>query len=309
MICFARVALCLPLVCLLVCSPSTFAQKKGRQSLSVEKKTETEKEPVKAPAAIDLSSLFPYRPIGSWVDKKFIFLPGPKASEGSQYEDFTSKLIRKNFQGKIIKVISVSEFGGRTHLEFEVEETGERHRARTLPNKETIKGLALVEDLENARREWGGKMLWCRQIMLATYDEGNDLAGNIQIKRYEAVKVIDVQPGWDEEKPVRFLLETADGKHGFLDINLSGTNVFNEVRHLHRFENSFFIEDPKKLYKWSSETWRMIETGRILAGMTMEQVKMSWGEPEKITRTETAENWIYQTGTLIFKKGVLVANK
>ncbi|MCI0661722.1 MAG: hypothetical protein L0220_11660 [Acidobacteria bacterium] len=307
--CFARVALCLPLVCLLVDSQDTFAQKKGRQNLSVEKKTETEKEPVKGPEAIDLTSLFPYRPIGSWADKRFIFLPGPKASEGSQYEDFTSRLIRKNFQGKIAKVISVSDFGGRTHLEFEVEETGERYRARTLPNKETIKGLALVEDLEIARREWAGKTLWCKQIMLATYDEQNDLAGNIQIKRFEAVKVIDVLPGWDEEKPVRFLLETADGKRGFLDINLSGTNVFNEVRHLHRFGNSFLIDDPKKIYKWSTQTWRMIETGKILAGMTMEQVKMSWGEPDKITRTETSENWVYPTGTLIFKKGVLVANK
>lgn len=305
--CFARVVLCMILVCLLVYSQRTFAQPQGRQNLSVKKKTE--KEPVKAPEAIDLTAVFPYRPIGSWVDKRFIFLPAPKASEESLYEDFTSRLIRKNFQGKIARVIAVSDFGGRTHLEFEVEETGERYRARTLPNKETVKGLALVEDLENARRELTGKTLWCKQIMLATYDEQNDRAGNIQIKRYSAVKVIDVLPGWDEEKPVRFLLETGDGKRGFLDINLSGTNVFAEVRHLHRFENSFLIEDPKKIYKWTSQTWSLIESGKIYAGMTMEQVRMSWGEPEKITSTQTSEIWVYPTGSLIFKKGVLVGNK
>jgi hypothetical protein len=307
MYCFARVVFCLPLLCLLVYSEKAFAQKKGRQNLSVEKKAVD--EPVKVPEVIDLSTLFPYRPMGSWKDQRFIFLPAPKASEESLYEDFSSKLIRKNFQGKIVRVIEVSDFGGRIHLEFEVEETRELLRARTLPKKETIKGLALVEDLEIARREWAGKTLWCRQIMLATYDDQNDLAGNLQIKRYSAVKVIDVLPGWDEEKPVRFLLETGNGKRGFLDVNLSGTNVFAEVRHLHRFENSFFMEDPKKIYKWSAQTWAMIENARILAGMTMEQVRMSWGEPEKITRTETTENWVYQTGTLIFKKGVLVGNK
>jgi hypothetical protein len=305
--CFARVVFCLPLVCLAVYSPEVVAQKKGRQNLSVEKKTET--EPVNAPEPIDLTSLFPYRPIGSWVDKRFIFLPGPKASEESLYEDFTAKLTRKNFQGKIVRVISVSDFSGRTHLVFEVEDTKEHYRARTLPNKESIKGLALLEDLEIARREWAGKTLWCKQIMLATYDEQNDLAGNIQIKRFSAVKVLDVLPGWDEEKPVRFLLEAGNGKRGFLDINLSGTNVFAEVRNLHRFENSFLTDDPRKIFKWSAQTWSLIESGKIYAGMTMEQVRMSWGEPEKINKTETSENWVYQTGTLIFKKGVLVANK
>jgi len=34
-------------------------------------------------------------------------------------------------------------------------------------------------------------------------------------------------------------------------------------------------------------------------------VKMSWGEPEKVTRTAAGEVWTYTSGALVFKKGIL----
>jgi hypothetical protein len=39
--------------------------------------------------------------------------------------------------------------------------------------------------------------------------------------------------------------------------------------------------------------------------MTEEQVKMSWGEPEKVTRTAAGEVWTFSGGSLVFKKGVM----
>ena len=117
--------------------------------------------------------------------------------------------------------------------------------------------------------------------------------------------MLDVVAGWTEEKPVRFVLEAADGKQGFLDLNLSGTNVFKDVRHLSRFEHCFVTEDPRTLNKWSPQIWSLIENGQIGVGLTAEQVKMSWGQPDKITRTATGENWTYQAGTLVFKNGIL----
>jgi hypothetical protein len=262
-----------------------------------------------AEPAPNAAILFPFVPITTWEGQRFIFLPGPKAAENGTYDDFSGKIVRKQYQGRVAKVISVSDFSGRVHLEFEMEDTHERLRARTVANKESIKGIALIDDISNARSQWAGKTLWCVLPRLSTYDERNDLVGSITVKRYSPVKVVDVVPGWDEEKPARFLLETSDGKRGFLDLNLSGTNVFKEVRHLFQMEYYFLAEDPRKTYKWPADTWNMIGNSQIFPGMTAQQVKMSWGEPDKITRTAAGESWEYQAGTLIFKKGVLAGRR
>jgi hypothetical protein len=125
------------------------------------------------------------------------------------------------------------------------------------------------------------------------------------VKKFGPLKVVDVVPGWDEEKPARFKLETPDGKQGFVDLNLSGTNVQKEVRNLSRFEDHLLPENPKLKYKWKADVWSAIEKGQVYPGMTEEQVKMSWGEPDKITRTAAGEVWTYTSGALVFKKGIL----
>jgi hypothetical protein len=262
-----------------------------------------------AEASFNLAEHFPYVPINSWVGQRFVFLPGPKGSENGIYDEFSGKLARGRYQGRIAKVISVNDFSGRVHLEFVMEDTQEHLRARTLPHKESLRGIALIDDISNARNQWVGKTLWCVLPRLSTYDERSDLTGSITVKRYSPLKVVDIVSGWDEEKPVRFLLETSDGKRGFIDLNLSGTNVFKEVRHLNRMDYFFLGEDPHKSYKWPAHIWNLIESSQIITGMTSVQVKMSWGEPEKTTPTATGENWIYTAGTLTFKKGVLIGKK
>jgi hypothetical protein len=296
--------LCLIAFSYMIAPANVFAQPPNPQNIVPEKKAGDPVEP-----ALNAATLFPFVPINSWGGQRFIFLSGPKASENGTYDDFSGRLVRKQYQGRVAKVIAVSDFSGRVHLEFEMEDTHERLRARTLPNKESVKGIAPIDDISNARSRWAGKTLWCVLPRLSTYDEQNDLAGSITLKRYSALKVVDVVSGWDEEKPVRFLLETADGKRGFLDLNLSGTNVFKEVRHLFRMEYHFLTEDPRKTYKWPTRTWNLIENSQIVAGMTAEQVKMSWGAPDQITPTATGENWVYTAGTLTFKKGVLTGRR
>jgi len=191
-------------------------------------------------------------------------------------------------------------------LEFELEDSGEHVRARTVPNKESIKGLLLLDDLEKARQAWRGQTLWYKQLSLSTYDEQTDRLGSLNVKKYAPVKVVEINPGWDEEKPLRFILESGSGRLGFVDVNLSGTNVHREVRHLSRFEELFLTEDPKQKYKWPVGIWQAIENNRVITSMSAEQVRMSWGEPEKTTRTAAGEQWAYTAGVLTFKNGVLV---
>jgi hypothetical protein len=297
--------LCIGAVSSLIAPANVFAQPPSSQKIMPGKHAGD--SPESPPNA---ETLFPFVPINSWVGQRFVFLPGPKASENGTYDDFSGRLVRKQYQGRVAKVISVSDFSGRVHLELEMEDTQERLRAKTLPNKESIKGIALIDDISNARSRWAGKTLWCVLPRLSTYDEGNDLVGSITVKRYSPVKVVDIVAGWDEEKPARFLLETADGKRGFLDLNLSSTNVFKEVRHLYRMEYYFLTQDPRKIYNWPARTWNFIENSQIVTGMTAEQVKMSWGAPDKITPTATGESWAYTAGTLIFnKKGALIGRR
>jgi hypothetical protein len=274
------------------------AQEPARQSL-------TTGEAPKKNTATEHATLFPYRPMTTWQGQRFIFLPCPKSLEHITYDDFGGARKRKDYAGRTAKVVSVSDFGGRVHLEFELEDNGEHVRARTLPNKESIKGLLLLEDLEKAREQWKGQTLWYKQALLSTYDEQTDKLGTLSVKKYAPVKVVEINPGWDEEKPLRFVLESK-GQLGFVDVNLSGTNVQREVRHLSRFEDYFLTEDLKQKYKWSASVWQSIENNRVIGGMTMEQVRLSWGEPEKTARTATGEQWTYAAGVLTFKNGVVV---
>jgi len=290
---------------LLMIVPFAFAQDvNGKQKLAAEKKAEKKTDATAEPSAT-VAETFPYRPLDSWVGQRFVFLPGPKASENQPYDDFYGKIIRKQYAGRIAKVVSAADFSGRFHLEFEMEDTKERLRARTLPGKESLTGMALLDDIHNARRQWMGKTLWCKEGKLSSYDEQTDAVSFVMIKKYSPVKIIDVIAGWDEEKPARFIVEAVGGGRGFLDLNLSGTNVFKEARHLNRFEHWFLTEDPRRARKWDPQIWALVENGQVAAGMTAEEVRMSWGEPDKITRTATGEHWAYPAGTLIFKNGVM----
>ncbi len=273
-----------------------------RQNIIPEKKPES--TPVEA-----ATTSFPYHPIGSWTGKRFIFLPRPKGSESGTYEDFSRTVTHQKYSGRIARVVSADDSGANAFIEFEMEDDGERLRVFTVGAKESVRGMALADDIENARKQWAGKTLWGKMLMISSYDEQSGAVSMTQVKKFGPLKVVEVAPGWDEEKPVRFKLETPDGKHGFIDLNLSGTNVHKDARHLSRFEDHLLAEDPRLKYKWRSDVWGAIEKGQIYPGMTEEQVKMSWGEPDKITRTAAGEVWTYQSGSLVFKKGVMTGTQ
>ena len=276
----------------------TLAQPETRQNISPEKKSEL--KPAEA-----APTPFPYHPIGSWVGKRFIFLPKPKGSESGTYEDFSRAVSHQKYARRVARVVSADDSGASAYIEFEMEDDGERLRVFTVANKESVRGMALLDDIENARKQWAGKTVWGKMLMISSYDEQSGAITMTQVKKFGPLKVVDVIPGWDEEKPARFKLETPDGKQGFVDLNLSGTNVQKEVRHVSRFEDHLLAENPRLKYKWRADVWSAIEKGQVYPGMTEEQVKMSWGEPDKVTRTAAGEVWTYISGALVFKKGVL----
>jgi len=289
---------CLQFALVAIFSVVALAQPETRQNITTEKKSES--NPVEA-----APTPFPYHPIGSWVGKRFIFLPKPKGSESGTYEDFSRLVTHQKYSGRVARVVSANDSGASAFIEFQMEDDGERLRVFTVANKESVRGMALLDDIENARKQWAGKTVWGKMLMISSYDEQSGAITMTVVKKLGPLKVVDVVPGWDEEKPARFKLETPDGKQGFVDLNLSGTNVQKEVRYLSRFEDQLLAENPRLKYKWKADVWSAIEKGQVYPGMTEEQVKMSWGEPDKITRTAAGDVWTYTSGALVFKKGIL----
>lgn len=285
-----------------MCCVVAFGQPESRQNITPEKKAESK-------AAEAAPTIFPYHPISSWAGKRFIFLPRPKGSESGSYEDFSRSVSCQKYSGRVARVVTSSDSSASAYLEFEMEDNHERLRAFTVAGKESIKGMALMDDIENARAQWAGKTLWSKMLMVSSYDEQSGAVSMTTVKKFGPLKVVDIVAGWDEEKPVRFKLETPDGKQGFVDLNMSGTNVPKPVRHLSRFEDHLLAENPRLKYKWPADVWKTIEKGQVYPGMTEEQVKMSWGEPEKITRTAAGEVWTYQSGALVFRKGVMTGSQ
>jgi hypothetical protein len=154
------------------------------------------------------------------------------------------------------------------------------------------------------------KTLWFKKSELVLYDEEKDKFSGINFKKYSPVKVIDIIAGWYNTAPVRFIIQSTEGNEGFVDINLSGTNVSEKLRVHSRFEDNFFIQDPRIIYSWPEEVWKVIQEGKVIIGMTSEQTELSWGKPKDINRTKTAngnsEQWIYQAGNyLYFEDGIL----
>ena len=63
----------------------------------------------------------------------------------------------------------------------------------------------------------------------------------IQIEQRSPVEVIDVVPSWDHNTPVRFIVKTAAGVLGYVDMAWSGTNSYSYSRkYAYRFEDLFF---------------------------------------------------------------------
>jgi hypothetical protein len=60
---------------------------------------------------------------------------------------------------------------------------------------------------------------------------------------------------------------------------------------------------------WPSAITKLVIEGKIKVDMTHEQVMVSWGKPEQITRSEgewgVSEQWVYGSTYLYFERGVL----
>ena len=82
-----------------------------------------------------------------------------------------------------------------------------------------------------------------------------------------------------------------------------------------RFESLLTLSDPRLRWRNIDDaTWRNIVEGRVVAGMTREQVRLAVGAPSDVDRRAgngssgvVFETWVYPSGRLVrFEDGFVV---
>jgi hypothetical protein len=201
-----------------------------------------------------------------------------------------TKLLHKDYAGKIVKIIKVEEKKGivfpDTYITFEVEDTKEQISLKTTFSRDyqkeqfnksvskdqiyTLPYLLYLPDIDAFKENYLDKTFYTKFI---SHD-----------RQYQAVKITKVGAG-DDYAPIRVVFENSKGEQDYKDVCTCGSNVPKSFIDLNYFENFFTMEDPKKNFKGSEETWDLITQGKIKIGMTEAELILSWGEPKKINET------------------------
>lgn len=116
-------------------------------------------------------------------------------------------------------------------------------------------------------------------------------------------------------EPIKVIFKYLNEEY-YVNVNLSGTNTSNyadsDKQPTGNFHEKFTFTNPKNKYpKISPSIWTLITKGEVRIGMTKEECKLSWGEPEDINITAGSfgriEQWVFYGGNsfLYFKNGRL----
>ena len=284
---------------------------------------------VKADPAADP---FPTVAEANWTGMRFILLPQSRAVQHYGYQEMYRDSDKEfvplpydEFAGRVVQVVGIEQGHGPNG------ETLDEADLQLEDDKKTIHGdidggcmddVAPLSDLETARTLYRGRILWLASDHISTYDPAKDVSDSpvalalheafqqIKIKQYSPVRVLDVVPGWYSSAPVRFLVrDEATRASGYVDVHMSDTNVPKDLQAVSRFGDVFLAADPRAAYPWPVKVWGAIENKEVFDGMTALQVRMSWGAPKIIRRTNEgqAEQWAYASYTLTLKNGILTA--
>jgi hypothetical protein len=129
------------------------------------------------------------------------------------------------------------------------------------------------------------------------------------IRGLEKVKVQDINC---EEYPIIFNVIASSNVSVNIKVYI---DEFTEDGIKKAITKIFYFKNPipELIKKWGKKVVKSIQEGEIFMGMTSEQVKASWGEPDDINRTVTKwgvhEQWVYEESRkyLYFEDGKLTS--
>jgi len=214
--------------------------------------------------------------------------------------------------GKALRVETV-EKRDTVWLVGMTEESSGR-RAFGLTHKSAIKGIALLDDLEEAQARWTGKTVYARNRQINTFDSASGKMGSVKVAIETPLTVTGVRWGILPlpPQPLWLMVRTPDSAQGFVPVHVSWTNVMDDVRRLdlEPWAEFVFRQNPRTQYKWDDEVWAQINAHHLTTGMTFDQAWVCWGE--SLSRDTVVDGgipltrWTYKGEHVLFRDGVVV---
>jgi hypothetical protein len=307
--------------------------KKAPQADTAGKKdTVSTKKPTDSPPAAAVFALLPPPPaveIDDWPGKWFVLLekgqlyckygydlyicPKLDTCRGAPDTAFETKYRRARcdrFAGHRMRVVSVEPRGEERLLCFEDEQSGRKYYART--SKGVYLEAAPEDDLAAAKKRWAGAVIFSARGFVTRFEASGNTS--VKVKLQDSLRVTDVRFGLAPlpTKPIWIMVETPRGEKGTIPVCVSWTNVKKELRHAgNPWDGDIFEVSPAQLYTVDAATWDVINAHSVRAGMTRDEVRLSWGAPhrQKSAAYKGAERecWVYEKQHLYFDANELVA--
>ena len=220
----------------------------------------------------------------------------------SWYEQIVEETIKKKLVIKK-KDLYYKDIAGKQFTITNVEDRKDNYFSKSFITLKQVDGDLVLEHeltipLENLKESWTKKSYSGQSFVLpyAIYTPeidgfkekylGTELYTKFPVKgkKFKKVKIIQVGAG-SENKPIRVIVENELGEKEQIDICTCGTNATSTYADAYYFLKFFQFENPKNNYTGSDETWEIICQGKIKIGMNENDLKLSWGEPQKINET------------------------
>jgi hypothetical protein len=271
-------------------------------------------------------------PVRCWLWQQFVILPKDKADRNGGYQEIEGIAPRyghptyEELDGKTVTITkvewqqySLSPNLSRWIVTFKTGENGPFYTTNAVPLSGESRDDAVVDcfvlqrDLQAAREVYLNNRYWPLLSRLPLLDENETLAPAewISLNKFEPATIVDVLASPLAATPIRIVVNNDIGQKGYFDIAMSETNRSSSLGYgIGSFSKTMSDKDPKLAHNWSDDVWKAIESGKVLQGMTMEQVRLSLGEPLEVSRTtvggRTHEQWVYGAGNyLYFDDGLL----
>lgn len=269
-----------------------------------------------------------------WPGKRFVILPKTTMLKSAGYELFTvPRLAAKNpaplneaieladhrlkcepFQGKTITITQVKPLAsGEYSIQAIVDTSGLPVFAQT--RNHTVEGLVYKDDLDSASRRWIGKTIYARRRFIEVYDTLSSNFSQVKISITEPLTVIGVTWGRTPLPPQPLWIHVCrkNNIRGIIATRLSWINVQPGLRATgNPWDEAILEENARQLYRWDQGIWDAIDSHSVFAGMTRQQVLLSWGTPRKQSKSsakgggDTLWQWLYDASSLKFKRDTLL---
>lgn len=251
-------------------------------------------------------------PLSSWEKGKKFLAMSDRALYIFEPNETITGINVENFSGKTLTFVGVD-----SHITPDLKDecvivfSDGTNLFRYLTKKPTAEAmndidsskLPLLSDIdliERWKEKLTGSTLWTKSNLW--YDcNGTRVPG----LKFAKVTVTDILPTTGDF-PMKVKITGPNGEEAFLNMNYT-----SDTHDSRNFAAVFFMADPKGKYPHiSDENWALIQRGKVGAGMTKEECKLSIGNPDDLqsghSRSQTMDIWQYNDGTyLMFEDGLL----